>query len=162
MKVTDKYTFFWRENLSQWNMESFRDNEGTEYSCAEQYMMAKKAELFGDAEMQELIMRADHPREMQKLGRKVRGYVQEIWNANACTIVYQGNMFKFNQNPKLAASLILTKKTTLVEASPYDKIWGIGLAEDDDRCLNQETWQGTNWLGYTLTNLRDNYFTTLR
>lgn len=139
-------------------MESFLDHSGIEYSCAEQYMMAKKALLFGDAEMQHLIMEADHPREMQKFGRQVRGFNPEIWNANACTIVYQANLYKFMQNPLLCAKLIATRGTTLVEASPYDKVWGIALAEDDPRALNQETWQGTNWLGYTLTNLRDNYF----
>lgn len=158
MRVTDDYTFFWRENLSQWDMTPFHDNEGNEYSCAEQYMMSKKALLFGDEEINKLIMDAKHPREQKALGRKVRGFNPEIWNANATTIVYQGNMYKFEQNAKLLVSLIATRGTILVEASPYDKIWGIGLAEDDDRCLNQETWQGVNWLGYTLTNLRDNYF----
>lgn len=143
-------------------MEAFMDKDGVEYSCAEQYMMSKKALLFGDVEINEAIMEAGHPREMQKLGRQVRGYIQRVWDANATTIVYQGNMYKFNQNPKLAGQLILTKGTTLVEASPYDRIWGIGLAEDDYRCLDQKLWLGTNWLGYTLTNLRDNYFTTLR
>lgn len=158
MKITDKYTLFWREYLSQWNMESFMDHSGVEFSCAEQYMMSKKALLFGDAEMNALIMAADHPRDMQKYGRQVRGYNQEIWNANACTIVYQGNLYKFMQNPLLCAKLITTRGTILVEASPYDSVWGIALAEDDELALNQETWRGTNWLGYTLTNLRDNYF----
>lgn len=158
MKVTDEYTFFWRENLSQWNMTSFTDNEGKTYTCAEQYMMAKKALLFDDAEMDVLIMEADHPRDMQKLGRKVRGYDQEVWSANALQVVYQANMYKFQQNATLLKDLVKTRGTVLVEASPYDAIWGIALAEDSPLALNRSTWEGTNWLGYTLTNLRDNYF----
>lgn len=158
MKVTDKYTFFWRENLSQWNMTAFNDAQGIIYTCAEQYMMSKKALLFGDEEINQLILDAVHPNEMKALGRKVRGFDETIWNANATTIVYQGNMYKFQQHGNLLDSLMATRGTILVEASPFDKVWGIGLAESDDRCLTQETWRGVNWLGYTLTNLRDNYF----
>lgn len=158
MRITDDYTFFWRENLSQWNMTRFEDNEGQGYLTAEHYMMSKKALLFGDEEISELILKVDHPNEARKLGRKVRNFNPEIWNANATTIVYQGNMYKFEQNTNLLQTLISTRGTILVEASPYDKVWGIALAEDDPRALNQETWRGANLLGYTLTNLRDNYF----
>ena len=158
MNITDKYTFFWREYLSQWDMTAFHDNDGIIYTCAEQYMMYKKALLFGDEEIAQLILDASHPREMQVLGRKVRGFDPDTWSANATTIVYQGNMYKFDRNVALLEKLMETRGTILVEASPYDKVWGIGLAENDDRCLTQETWQGVNWLGYTLTNLRDNYF----
>ncbi len=158
MRIENGYTFFWRENLSQWDMTSFHDNGGIIYTCAEQYMMYKKALLFGDEEIAQLILDASHPNEMKSLGRKVRGFNPDIWNANATAIVYQGNMYKFKHNAHLLESLMNTSGTILVEASPYDKVWGIGLAESDDRCLYQEDWQGVNWLGYTLTNLRDNYF----
>ena len=68
--------------------------------------------------------------------------------------MFQGNYAKFTQNPDLLKTLIDTIGTTLVEASPYDKVWGIGLAEDDPKALNRETWEGTNWLGEVLTDLR--------
>jgi len=158
VRITEDYTLFLSGTFSQWNMTSFADNQGIKYICAEQYMMSKKALLFGDAEINQLILEAKHPGDMKKLGRQVRGFVPETWNANAIAIVYQGNLFKFQQNASLLVDLIETRGTTLVEAAHYDKVWGIGLSEDDDRCLNKETWEGTNWLGYTLTNLRDNYF----
>lgn len=139
-------------------MVAFEDNEGITYSCAEQYMMAKKASLFDDAEIQELIMNANHPRDMQRLGREVRGFDRITWNANAIQIVYQANMYKFLQNNQLLENLVSTRGTVLVEASPYDTIWGIGLDENDPLALNKATWRGLNWLGYTLTSLRDNYF----
>ena len=158
MKITDEYVFFWREYLSQWNMKSFKDNEGIEYSCAEQYMMAKKAQLFNDDEIYDLIMEDGHPKQMQTHGRQVHNFDKRVWDQNAIAIVYQGNLYKFQQNPELLEGLVATRGRTLVEASPFDEIWGIGLAEDSPWCTDRDKWRGTNWLGYTLTNLRDNYF----
>lgn len=158
MKITDEYVFFYKEYLSQWNKESFKDNEGIEYTCAEQYMMAKKAQLFNDDEMYALIMEDIHPKKMQQYGRQVAKFDKRVWDQNAIAIVYQGNMFKFRDNPRLLEGLVATRGRTLVEASPVDRIWGIGLSEDSQFCEDCEKWRGTNWLGYTLTNLRDNYF----
>ena len=158
MRVTDKYTFFWKSKLGQWNMMPFKDNQGVVYNCAEQYMMAKKALLFGDKEIYKEIMMEKSPKKHQDLGRKVKNFDLNIWNANAIQIVYQGNLFKFEQNPELLDLLLSTKGTILVEASPFDAIWGIKLGEKDDKILDIKNWKGTNWLGYTLTNLRDNYF----
>ena len=158
MRRENDYTFFYKEWLSQWNMESFKDNEGIEYTCAEQYMMAKKAQLFKDHDAYDVIMTDIHPRKMQQYGRQVSNFDKSVWDQNAIAIVYQGNLYKFQDNPELLKKLITTRGTTLVEASPVDKIWGIGLSEDNYKCLKRENWRGTNWLGYTLTNLRDNYF----
>lgn len=122
--MKEKYTFFWKSKLGQWNMESFKDNKGIKYNCAEQYMMAKKAELFKDNSSYKKIMEEKSPKEQQKLGRKIKNFNQDIWEANCTTIVYQGNLFKFEQNKELREILLKTKGTILVEASPYDKVWG--------------------------------------
>jgi ribA/ribD-fused uncharacterized protein len=73
------------------------------------------------------------------------------------TVVYQGSKAKFSQNSSLKKELLATKGYTLVESSPYDNIWGIGLKEGDPRTLDRSTWQGTNWLGEVLTNLREEF-----
>jgi len=157
MKVTDDYVFFYGQTcFSQWFRSTFKI-DGVTYSCAEQYMMAEKARLFGDKEMEKKIMEADHPRDQKAYGRKVKGFDSAKWNAVAKDVVFRANEAKFSQNPQLKKQLMDTENRTLVEASGYDKIWGIGLWDDDPRCLNPETWQGTNWLGEVLTKLRDQW-----
>ena len=158
MKITEKYTFFWKDKIAQWNMTSFRDQNNIEYNCAEQYMMAKKALLFKDKDTYKDIMNSKHPREQQKFGRKIKNFDQKIWDSNCQLIVYQGNYFKFSQNKELLKVLLSTGNTILVEASPYDKIWGVGLSENVSLILDKKNWKGQNLLGYILTNLRDNYF----
>ena len=158
MKITSKYTFFWKDKIAQWNMTSFKDQNNIEYNCAEQYMMAKKALLFNDKESYINIMEAEHPRDQQKIGRKIKNFNQKIWDANCQSIVYQGNYFKFSQNKELLDILLSTGDTTLVEASSYDKIWGVGISENVALILDKKNWKGQNLLGYILTNLRDNFF----
>lgn len=152
-----KYTFFYktRHPFSNWHPCSFIDTEGNEYNCSEQYMMAEKAKLFGDEEIREEILFAKHPRDQKELGRKVKNFNSDVWTKHCKEIVYRGCYLKFSQNPKLLEVLNSTKGTLLVEASPYDKIWGIGLGEDDPRIHDPKNWQGTNWLGEVLTQLRD-------
>lgn len=158
MLITDSHTFFWKSPLGQWNMKPFVDNKGIEYNCAEQYMMAKKAELFNDEVTYSEIMNSASPKEQQELGRKIKNFSQKIWDANATTIVYQGNYYKFSQNEELLELLLSTKNTILVEASPYDLIWGVGLGEKDPLIQDEKNWKGQNLLGYTLTNLKNNFF----
>ena len=157
MKKIDSFTFFWKDKIGQWNMTPFKDNEGTEYNCAEQYMFARKAKLFNDFESLEKIMKSSSPREQQKLGREVKNFEQKIWDANKVGIVTLGNIFKFSQNKNLKEILLSTKGTILVEASPYDKIWGIGLGVEDKNITNMKKWKGENLLGFILTNVRDFY-----
>lgn len=156
----EKFTFFYRSNnyFSQWYACHF-EVEGKEFNCAEQYMMYGKANLFEDEEIAQKILRASQPREQKKLGRQVRNFDIDTWEANCKEIVYQGNFAKFSQNEELKQALLDTKGTTLVEASPSDKIWGIGLAEDDARAYSRETWLGTNWLGEILTKVREDLLT---
>jgi len=158
MKVTEEYTFFWKDKLAQWNMLPFADKDDIRYNCAEQYMMAKKALLFNDHETYELIMQADHPREQQRLGRLVKNFNLKVWEANDQLIVYQGNIYKFEQNQELLDILLQTRGTILVEASPNDTEWGVGLSENKPDIMFIDKWKGKNKLGYTLTALRDNYF----
>jgi ribA/ribD-fused uncharacterized protein len=148
------YTFFWSGPFSQWHACRF-NVDGLVYNCAEQFMMAQKASLFGDSEALGAIMASRTPREQKALGRKVRRFNQEKWEGRARDVVYQGNWAKFTRNPDLKELLLATRRTVLVEASPSDTIWGIGLAEDDPRALDPKTWRGRNWLGEVLTRVRD-------
>lgn len=150
----ERFTFFWQGPFSQWHRCSFT-LDGIEYNCAEQFMMHQKAAFFDDVEVASAILRAPDPKTQKALGRKVSGFEEGKWNEVARRIVYIGNRAKFTQNNDLKARLLATKGTTLVEASPYDTVWGIGLLATDHRASSRETWNGTNWLGEVLTALRD-------
>jgi len=152
--MDEKFTFFWNGPFSQWGPATFVV-DGVTYNCAEQYMMACKARMFGDEDALASIMEAEHPRDQKRLGRRVRGFKEELWNSRARDIVYEGNYAKFTQNPEFLEKLLATKGTTLVEASPKDCIWGIGMAEGDEGIEDRNNWQHTNWLGEELTNLRE-------
>ncbi len=150
------YTFFFTEAspFSQWYRCKFTEG-GHVFNCAEQYMMHGKALLFDDPDVATKILAADHPRDHKALGRKVRNFDDKLWKRDRERIVMAGNRAKFSQNPELLNLLLATKGTTLVEASPYDKIWGIGLAASDPRAQDSTLWKGQNLLGNILTTLRD-------
>ena len=160
-----KYVFFWKPTpasdggitkscLGQW-WECRFTVDGIEYHTAEQFMMAQKAVLFGDEDVRKEIMAAEHPKQYKDLGRKIKGFVQETWDKNCCDIVIRGNVAKFSQNEDLRTFLLNTNERVLVEASPFDKIWGIGMKEDDPRAENPMLWNGTNFLGFCLMEARD-------
>ena len=117
--------------------------------------MAKKAQLFNDLEAYKAIMMAEDPKEQKKIGRKVKNFDEKVWNVHAKDIVYQGNYYKFTQNKNLKNKLLSTKGTILVEASPFDRVWGIGLDKSNPLVLNRESWRGSNWLGEVLTQVRE-------
>ena len=150
------YTFFFTEKspFSQWYPCAFTV-DGIAFSCAEQFMMHGKALLFGDHEIAEQVLAAAHPKQHKALGRKVTPFDDLTWKAKRVEIVKAGSRAKFTQNEELRALLVATKGTELVEASPYDRIWGIGLAATDPRALDPKTWRGQNLLGKILTELRD-------
>ncbi len=152
----EKFTFFYKTGdvFSQWHLSTFTI-ENVEYNCAEQYMMQQKALLFGDNSTAEKIMQKSLPRDQKALGRQVIGFVPEIWEAKAKEIVYKANYAKFTQNPPMLKHLLKTEGTTLVEASPTDIVWGIGLTEDQPQAHDRKQWKGTNWLGEVLTQLRE-------
>ena len=152
--IDEKFTLFWHGPFSQWTKTEFR-TDGVLYNTAEQYMMAQKALLFNDTEALNKIMHSDDPKSQKAFGRKVKNFNAAKWNQYAESIVYDANMAKFTQSPELLDILFETEGTTLVEASPYDKIWGIGMGKNDPRALNRDTWLGTNWLGEILTEVRN-------
>jgi len=143
----ERFSFFWRSEspFSQWHPCSF-GIDGQRYNCAEQYMMVQKAIVFEDWEITSQIRKASSPFEQKKLGRKVKGFDRNMWESVCKKIVYEANYTKFTQNLSLKEALLATAGTTVVEASPDDKIWGIGLAEDYPDARNRSTWRGTNWL----------------
>ena len=151
--ITDKYVFFWGGTFSQWCPSEFTI-EGVTYNCAEQYMMAKKAMLFNDSNAYEQIMKTSHPSTQKAIGRKVKGFNKEAWEKVCRGYVYDANYAKFTQNPKMLKELMDTGDREIVEASPEDKIWGIGLHESDARVHDKSQWQGTNWLGEAIMNVR--------
>lgn len=140
--------------FSQWHLCGF-SVEGVWYNSAEQFMMAAKARLFNDKVAERNIMISLIPKMQKAFGRKVTPFDNDKWNAVARDLVYEGNYAKFTQNRNLKIAILATAGTTLVEASPYDKIWGIGRSANDPLALNRETWNGLNWLGEVLTKLRD-------
>ncbi|XP_062581098.1 uncharacterized protein LOC134242910 [Saccostrea cucullata] len=152
----EQYEYFWKSHsvFSQWYMKDF-EVDGIKYNCAEQYMMHQKAVLMKDHESAQIILALDEPREMKQRGRYVENFNQELWDKNCRNIVEKGNMAKFSQDKKSKDILFSTYPKTLVEASPMDKIWGIGLAKDDERAWNKQTWRGQNLLGEILTKVRD-------
>ncbi len=159
------YLFFWGHKakpdgsigpscLSQWFPAAFSEN-GINYATAEHYMMAQKADLFGDKEQLKKILAAASPKEAKTLGRKVKPFDPEIWESNAFDFVVKGNMLKFSQNPPLAHWLSGTSPCILVEASPTDRIWGIGLHKNDPLAGKPEQWNGENKLGFALVKVRE-------
>ncbi len=154
MRITDESVFFWGGECSQW-YSSWFEIDGEKFSCAEQYMMYKKALLFGDEEMANAIMRTQNPREQKSLGRGVRGFDKEKWEAECREYVYEANYAKFTQNEDLLEAIVAYGDREIVEASPEDPIWGIGLIYSDPRCDDKATWQGTNWLGEAIMRVRE-------
>lgn len=140
--------------LSQWYDSPFVI-AGIEYKCCEQYMMAKKAEFFGDIKVQRQIMKTPHPNDMKRLGKMVKNFDQERWEERMIEVAYEGNTAKFSQNPDLGKRLIDTGDAILAEASPFDKIWGIGIGVEHKNFLKPERWKGRNVLGETLMTVRE-------
>jgi ribA/ribD-fused uncharacterized protein len=145
---------FLRGPFSQFHHSSFTV-EGRDYMCAEQYMHAGKAWLFGDVAMAERIMKSGSPHEHKLMGGRVAGFDQEKWDTHKITIVTTGNRAKFGQNAGLRRRLLDTGDKILAEANPKDFIWGIGLGEDDPAALDPANWQGENLLGEILMTVRD-------
>jgi ribA/ribD-fused uncharacterized protein len=142
------------ECLSQWYPSRFRVR-GVDYATAEHFMMAEKARLFEDGDAHHAILATQTPAEAKALGRTVRGFDGARWDALRCEVVLEGNLAKFEQAPALRAFLLGTGEDVLVEASPHDRIWGIGLSEDDPRARDPFAWRGLNLLGFVLMNARE-------
>ncbi|MGW1073991.1 NADAR family protein [Streptomyces sp. NPDC002537] len=159
-----KYVHFWGHRprpdgrvghgcFSQWWPSPFTV-DGTVYATAEHWMMAGKARLFGDAEAEALVLAAGHPEQAKDAGRAVRGFDEELWRQSRFGLVVEGSVHKFAQHAELGAYLLGTGERVLVEASPLDRIWGIGLAADDERADDPARWRGENLLGFALMEAR--------
>ena len=147
------YVFFWGGTFSQWCPSNF-EIDGVKYNCGEQYMMAKKAMLFNDNETLGKIMKATDPRIQKALGRTVKNFEKSKWDNVCRDYVYEGNYAKFTQNGQMKKELLNTGTKEIVEASPEDTIWGIGLRESDPRAWDKTHWLGTNWLGEAIMRVR--------
>lgn len=140
--------------LSQWWPCTFTV-DGVEYTSAEQWMMAAKARLFSDFRAEERILAARTPAESKALGRLVSGFDEQVWADRRFELVVHGNVAKFGQDAALGSYLSSTANRVLVEASPRDRIWGIGLSADDPSARQPAAWQGLNLLGFALMEARD-------
>jgi len=160
-----KFLFFWGHQpnkdgsagkgcFSQW-WESDFEIDGIVYKSAEHFMMAEKARLFNDQESLKKIIDSKHPHDAKKLGRKVLNFNPKTWDEYKFDVVVKGNLAKFSQHDELKKFLIQTNDRILVEASPVDNIWGIGMAADNENVMNPNLWKGHNLLGYALMEVRD-------
>lgn len=150
-KVTDPVT---ETCLSQWYPCQF-EVDGVTYTSAEQYMMAEKARLFGDEKIRAEILRTSDPRKCKALGRKVKNFDKAVWDKRKENIVSNGNFEKFMQNSALRSFLLSTGDKVLVEASPTDRVWGIGLGKNNPDALDPKKWRGQNLLGFILMAVRN-------
>ncbi|MEU9194686.1 NADAR family protein [Streptomyces hundungensis] len=140
--------------FSQWWPSPFTV-DGVEYATAEHWMMASKARLFGDAEAEQAALTAANPALAKKAGRMVRGFDEAVWRRERYGIVLAGSLHKFGQDEALRDYLLATGDRVLVEASPLDRIWGIGLAADAPEAEDPRRWRGLNLLGFALTEARE-------
>ena len=165
-----KYLFFWGHRpqrdgsvgtgcLSQWWPSAFTV-EGVPFASAEHYMMWRKALLFDDDEAAQKIVAASHPRQAKMLGRRVRGFDEQTWVDHRWEIVVAASMAKFGQRDELRDFLLGTGQRVLVEASPTDRVWGIGLAATDERTADPARWRGLNLLGFALMEARERLSST--
>jgi ribA/ribD-fused uncharacterized protein len=157
--------FFWRATpggsgrpgpgcLSQFWTAPFTV-DGVTYRSAEHWMMAEKARLFGDNRARDAVLASPTSPEAKAAGRTVRGFSEAAWGAARYGVVVAGNLAKFSQHDDLRRYLVSTDPRVLVEASPSDPVWGIGLAEADERAPRPSQWQGTNLLGFALMEVRE-------
>ena len=161
---TFEYLLFWghrppksgvnKSCLSQWFESSFRV-DGTRYATAEHYMMAAKARLFNDQKSAEAAVAAVTPGEAKKVGRNVENFIETTWLEHRYQIVVEANRAKFTQNESLGSYLVSTGDRILVEASPVDPVWGIGLAADHINAQSPQRWRGLNLLGFALMDVRN-------
>lgn len=150
MTITDKYVFFWGGEFSQWYVTSFIDCEDNEFISAEQFMMYHKAKVFDDVEMMQKIMASEDQSEIKGFGRLVKNFDETVWNNVKQDIVLLGNLYKFGQNVQLRRLITIYSDHMFVEASPYDKIWGIGMKATHPDASDPSKWRGQNLLGKTI------------
>ncbi|MCP3774930.1 NADAR family protein [Paenibacillus sp. MZ04-78.2] len=159
----EEFVFFWQPGdveyepeccFGQWQYSEFTEN-AYGFTCTEQYMMAAKAQVFEDEEIEEAIMKTSDLKQMKSLGRKVKNFDEKTWDKVKHSIVLKGNYYKFTQDKKMMDILLATGNKILVEASPLDTIWGIGYSKSNPAATNAKSWRGLNLLGFALMEVRD-------
>lgn len=153
--------YFWGGIFSNWYVDRkhmlelpvAKGESNGRFNCVEQYMMAKKARQFGDTVTEAKILLESDPRKQKALGRDVTPFDADAWSNVARDAVYPAVYTKFANNKFLCDLLLSTDDKVIVEASPYDKIWGIGVGTDEN--LDVNTWRGKNWLGQLLMRARN-------
>ena len=154
-----KTVFFWNTDepngcFSNWYPSPFL-LDGKRYSNVEQYVMAGKAELFGDELMYRTILSTASPADCKRLGRRVKGFDSTEWDGAKYSVMKKGNLEKYRQNPDLLKKLLDTEDAILAEASPKDRIWGIGMEADEAATTDPKEWPGKNLLGKVLMEVRE-------
>ncbi len=152
--LTFDYHTFWGGPFSQWEISPF-EHQGDTYVTAEHFMMVQKARTFGDKEAERRMFSTDDPRAVKAVGRDVRVYSDPVWAARRYDAVLLGSFLKFTQSKEHYDVLMATGTQILVEASPDDRIWGVGWAPPDPRAKDPKKWDGENLLGFALTQVRD-------
>lgn len=153
----NKTIYFWGTSgpvgcFSNWYNSPFKYG-GVDFCHVEQYMMYIKAVTFNDTETAQKVMATTDPRECKKLGRQVKNFDNNLWDIERYNVVAHACECKFRQNPDILKILLDTGNAELVEASPYDRVWGIGFNEQDAEA-NRDRW-GANLLGRALMEVRD-------
>lgn len=153
MTVSENYHFFYKSKLSQWHMVDFKV-DGIIYCCCEQFMMSQKSLLMGDIDSHYNIMKSRSPAEHQRFGREVKYFNNDLWDKNKINIVHKGNYHRFTQSDECLKLLLDTFPKLLVEASPIDRVYGVGLSANDPLINDSKNWKGVNLLGQILTLVR--------
>jgi hypothetical protein len=138
--------------FSQWFPSPF-EIDGVTFATAEHFMMWNKAQLF-DPQRADRVLAARSPAHAKALGREIGGFDEDIWRQHRWDSVVQGSYAKFSSTPALRSYLLGTSERVLVEASPVDRIWGIGLPHDAPQASAPHTWLGLNLLGFALMEAR--------
>ena len=158
MKITDTHVYFYspREVFSNWHKCEFKDPiTGLLFGSSEQAFFWYKADFFKDNKRRFLIENEKNPKTAKDWGREIINYDEKSWKSMRVGYMTYVNYLKYSQNPEFTRELLETENRKLVEASPFDKIWGVGLKETDIKILDEKEWLGTNLLGIALENVRE-------
>jgi ribA/ribD-fused uncharacterized protein len=158
MITTDTHVYFWggKCEFSNWHrrhkliLDPLNDDQM--FDSSEQHFMWWKALFFGDMRICDLIAKQPDPAITKKLGREIKGYNDRLWSCVRLGYMTYSCYLKFSQNPDLKKFILDTGDRILVEASPLDKIWGIGIGEED--AAAGKSWNGQNLLGIALMDVR--------
>jgi ribA/ribD-fused uncharacterized protein len=153
--VEEKFIFYFGQEsiFSHWFKCHFIIKKQS-FCCVEQYIMYKKALLFHDVDIANKILNSSNPARHRYLGKQVRGFDKKMWQQKCKQFAQDGNLAKFSQNTALIESLLKTEGRSFAEASPYDRIWGIGLSISNPKIYDRSKWRGRNWAGEVLDTVR--------